>query len=214
MELSGYDEKIYGLQSGILYGQNTRVDELNTRISSRFSADTPLQPNINVRPSSTKYARFPIIDFVRPFRIEDAQTNRSNPSISASEKGGEILNDNLDKVPLPRTLDYSVGSTFAPIQSNGPVIGFTSNINIESSLRNQYFALQKSPQASFIPSSTSDLYNTTIATPSVIEPQPYPLLFDRYQMNPFASVRNSDPKIGGDKFLNNTRIQLRGGVLA
>lgn len=185
MQLSEYDNKIYGLQTGVLYGQNARVDELNTRICSRFSADAPLHPNIDVRPSSTKYARFPIVDFAT-----------------------------IPKVPLPRTLDYSMATNFAPIQGNGPVDGFTTNVNVESSLRNQFFALQRAPQAAYIPSSTSDLYNTVLAQPSVVEVQPYPKLFDRYQMNPFAPVRNSDPKVGADVFLNNTRVQLRGGVLA
>ena len=81
-------------------------------------------------------------------------------------------------------------------------------------MRNQYFALQAAPQAAYIPSSSSDLYKVTIAQDSRPEPQPFLGLFDDYRMNPFAPVRNADPKIGSDTFLNNTRVQLRGGALA
>ena len=94
MNLSESD-KIYGLETGIQYGQNARVDELNDRTLARFVADTPLQPSIDRRPVPTKYARFPIID-----RVSEAH------------------------VPLRSYLDYSATSAFAPIQGNGPFSGF------------------------------------------------------------------------------------------
>jgi len=57
------DERpIHGLVSGVYYGQNARVDELNNRISARVQSDIPLTPNFDVRPVPTKYARFPLID--------------------------------------------------------------------------------------------------------------------------------------------------------
>jgi hypothetical protein len=182
MNLSESD-KIYGLETGIQYGQNARVDELNERALARFVADTPLQPNIARRPIPTKYARFPIID-----RVADAH------------------------VPIRSYLDYSTGSAFAPIQGNGPFSGF--KVCDESNLRNQYFALQTAPQAAYIPSSSSELYKVTMAPNSRPEPQPFLGLFDDYRMNPFSTGRNVDPKIGSDTFLNNTRVQLRGGALA
>jgi hypothetical protein len=182
MNLSESD-KIYGLEPGIRYGQNDRVDELNTRTLERFVTDTPLQPNLNRRPVPTKYARFPVID-----RVAEA------------------------RVPIRSYLDYSAGSDFAPLQGNGPFSGF--KVGIESDLRNQYFALQSAPQAAYIPSSSSDLYKVTMAAPSKSEHQPFLGLFDDYRMNPLAPVRNADPKIGGEMFLNNTRMQMRGGALA
>ena len=54
--------KIHGLVSGLIRGQNERVDELNARILGRFESDQPLQPNFSVRPVSTKYSHFPIIE--------------------------------------------------------------------------------------------------------------------------------------------------------
>ena len=181
MNLSESD-KIYGLETGIQYGQNARVDELNDRTFARFIPDSPLQPNIGRRPIPTKYARFPIID-----RVAEAH------------------------VPIRPYLDYSVGSEFAPIQGNGPFSGF--KVCDESNLRNQYFALQSSPEAVYIPNSSSDLYKVTMAPDSRPEPQPFLGLFDDYRINLFTPIRNSDPKIGGDTFLNNTRVQMRGGSL-
>ena len=52
---------LYGVPSGILYGQNERVDELNERIQSRQFPDKELQPNLSGRPSMSKYDRFPIV---------------------------------------------------------------------------------------------------------------------------------------------------------
>jgi len=180
------DERpIHGVVSGIFYGQNARVDELNERILNRTNCDVPLFPNFDVRPVPTKYARFPLIDRVA-----------------------------IPKVAIrPPSVAYSVEQTFAPVQSRGPVDGFFSHIEDESNLRNQYFAIQKAPQAVYIPRTDSDLYNVSLAPSTRPETQPYPGLFDQYQMNVLAPVRNANPAIGSQKFFNNTRVQLRGGTL-
>jgi hypothetical protein len=175
---------IEGVVQGIYYGQNERVDQLNDRILNRIHTDGPLQPNIDVRAVPTKYARFPIIDRMA-----------------------------IPKVGLAIAPDYSVEKIYAPIQSRGPVQGFLSNVNVESSLRNQYFALQSAAQATYIPDSKSDLYEVKMAPSSHIEQQPYPGLFDPYQTNFHSAPRNVDPKIGSQMFLNNTRTQLRTGTL-
>lgn len=170
--------------AGILYGQNSRVDELNTRILSRFTCDTPLQANFDVRPVSTKYARFPVIDRI------------TQPKIGIIDRG-----------------DFRIGETFAPVQSRGPVDGYFSQVNTESSLRNQFFAIQSAPQATYIPKSNSDLYQVSMAQPSVVEVQPHPGLFDKYRMDVLAPIRNADPNVGHKPFMNDTRVQLRGGIL-
>jgi len=180
--------KIQGLlpeTPGILYGQFERVDELNDRILGRFYPDMPLQPNLDVRPVPTKYSHFPVID-----RIP------------------------MTKVPIIEAPYYSIGSNFTPSTSRGPVDGYFSNVNVESSLRNQYFALQKgAPQNEYIPSSQSDLYKVQMANPSRSESQPYPGLFNQYRPNSVKTPSNLDPKIGADRFFNHTRVQLRGGQL-
>jgi len=179
------DERpIHGLVSGVYYGQNARVDELNNRISARVQSDVPLTPNFDVRPVPTKYARFPLIDRMT-----------------------------LPKVAIRTPYEYSVSDNFASIQSRGPVDGYFSHVQDESILRNQIYALQKADQAVYVPHSTSDLYKVSMASPSIQEPQPYPRLFESYSINVLAPVRNADPKIGFQRFLNNTRTQLRGGSL-
>jgi len=170
---------------GILYGQFERVDELNDRILGRFYPDMPLQPNLDVRPVSTKYSHFPVID-----RIP------------------------ISKVKITEAPYYSIESNFTPLNSRGPVDGYFSNVNVESSLRNQYFDLQRgAPQLEYIPSSQSDLYKVQIAKPSIKEAQPYPGLFNEYRPDSITSPSNLDVKIGANRFFNHTRVQLRGGEL-
>jgi len=180
--------KIQGLfpeTPGILYGQNERVDELNDRILGRFYPDMQLQPNIDVRPVPTKYSHFPVIDRIA-----------------------------LPKVAIPVAPYYSVETNFTPSNSRGPVDGYFSNVNVESSLRNQYFALQRgAPQTAYIPSSQSDMYKVQISNTTRQEEQPYPGLFNSYQPASTSTTSSQlDPKIGADRFFNNTRVQLRGGI--
>jgi hypothetical protein len=182
--LQNANHPIEGVVQGIYYGQNERVDELNNRILQRIQTDGPLQPNFDVRPVSTKYSRFPIIDRLAMPRV------------------------GIQTVP-----DYSVENIYAPIQSRGPVQGFFSNVNVESELRNQYFAIQSAAQSAYIPSSQSDLYEVKMAPSSRPEQQPFPGLFDQYQMSVYHTPRNADPKIGSQTFFNNTRVQLRTGTL-
>lgn len=170
--------KINGLQDGIIYGQNERVDELNNRITERFYPDSPLKPNFDPRAVSTKYAKFPIIDL------------RSEP-----------------KEKFQQYLDYSTETNFTPLGTAGPVDGYLNNVETESILRNQFFALQKgADQGVYVPSSNSDLYKVPVfSRPSV---QPFMGLFDRPSF--YTPERNVDVNIGNDRFNNHTRTQLRG----
>jgi hypothetical protein len=104
-------------------------------------------------------------------------------------------------------LDYSLDKTFAPVQSNAPPGGF--QVNTESNLRNQYFALQHGAiQGVYVPSSESDLYKNSVPTstgPS--PPQPFTHLFS------FPRATTEPPpladKIGTEVFNNCTKTQLR-----
>ncbi len=180
--------KIQGLipeTPGILYGQFERVDELNERILGRFYPDMPLQPNIDVRSVPTKYAHFPVID-----RIP------------------------IPNIPIFKAPYYSMETNFTPANCRGPIDGYLSNVNLESSLRNQFFALQRgAPQNEYIPSSQSDLYKVQMADPSKVDAQPYPGLFDRYHPGATMKPTKLAANIGSDRFFNNTRVQLRGGEL-
>lgn len=188
MNISEETNKIQGLvpeKPGIIYRQNERVDELNERILGRFYPDLPLQPNLNVRPVPTKYSHFPVIDRI-PF-----------------------TNEPILKIPY-----YSMETNFTPANTRAPVDGYFSNVNVESSLRNQYFGLQRgAPHLEYIPSSQSDLYKVDIGTPSTrTEEQPYPGLFNRTESQNIKTTDSKlDANVGADRFFNNTRIQSRGG---
>ena len=120
--------------------------QTNQRIYSRNIPSQMLQPYIDVRPVMTKYSYFPIVD------------PRKNIS-----------------VPLQQMPTYNVHQVFNPGNTTSPWSGFASNINLESELRNQVYALQKCSQAVYVPNSNSDLYNYKFRT--VNQPNPHELLF-------------------------------------
>ena len=180
MDLSEYNKKMVGVHEGVQYGQNERVDELNSRISNRFYPDAPLAPNFNTRPVPTKYAVFPALNARMPANVA-----------------------------IDSNYDYALESNFTPpVGFKAPPSGFLNNVDTESTLRNQFFGLQKSDQSVYIPSTNSDLYKVTVvSTPSE---QTHPLLFER----PVFSNSNAvcDSAIGNDMFHNYTRTQLRNTI--
>ena len=173
--------QLYGVPQGLLIGQQSRVDELNERISSRQFPDQPLAPNFDPRPVMTKYSYFPAID------------NRAKAH-----------------VPIKPVLAHSVKHNFSPATQNGPPVSYLANIDTESVLRNQTTALQRNaPQSVYVPSTTSDLYKVDV-TSSTNQPQPHRLLFEKtstYTTSRSQSVLESN--IGKDTFYNHTRNQLR-----
>jgi hypothetical protein len=172
------NEKIYGVVEGVSYGKFDRTDELNDRMASRYFSDSPLQPNYNPRPVPTKYSLFPIIDRKTPVK--------------------EVL--------LPY-VDYSLSNNFNPGNAKAPISGFLKNVDTETILRNQAFALQKSDQSVYVPTSQSDLYKVEVISKPM--EQPYPLLFSTLQYGDRIHPNNQNKKIGNDRFFNHTRTQLR-----
>jgi hypothetical protein len=168
-----------GIPEYLYYGQNDRVEELNTRIIDRLNTSSALEPNFDPRPVPTKYALFPIVD------------RRST------------VNEVIHTKP-----NYYVETHFHPGTGKGPVSGFS--MDKETILRNQCFALQSDiGQSTFIPSSKSDLYRTTVISRPTT--QPYPKLFESYRFDQqtHPNVANF-PEIGRNTFFNGTRNQLRG----
>jgi hypothetical protein len=178
-------DKLYGVTEGVYYGQFDRTGELNDRIGSRHFPDAHLQPNINFRPVPTKYARFPIID-------------RKTPS----------------SIPVNRYLDHDVEFNFNPGNSRAPAHGYMNNVDKEMLLRNQFFALQRGGNKGvYIPSSTSDLYNSTMhAAKGQYENTggTHLLLFSRPDLNGPLHPNVANNSIGKYRFFNHTRTQLRG----
>ncbi len=152
--------------------------ETNNRIYDRNIPSRPLQAYLDVRPVQTKYCVMPIVD--------------PRPELS------------VKMVQLPT---YNVGQVFNPGNRNSPWSGFATQVNVESELRNQIFALQKCSQSVYVPKSNSDLYQYKF-TPNNSVPQQHQYLFAKSQFSDFNP--NPDKNIvGTNLFMNNTRAQVR-----
>jgi hypothetical protein len=157
---------------------NSKMQEQsNRRIYDRNIPSQMLQPYLDVRPVMTKYSYFPIVD----------------PRKRVS-------------VPLQQQPTYNVHNVFNPGNTTSPWSGFASNINKESELRNQIYALQKCSQSVYVPASNSDLYQYKFHSQK--QYNPHDLLFEQQTFLPFNPNPESD-SIGSHMFLNNTRAQVR-----
>ena len=124
-------DNMYGVAKGVLLCNIEKNQELNDRLYARNIPSQPLQPEFSMRPTPTKYSLFPMVD----------------------------LNSQDNKVKMNPYETYSPEKVFNPGNASAPWSGFSSSINTESQLRNQFFALQSCDQAKYIPPSTSELYN-------------------------------------------------------
>ena len=103
------NEKMHGVVTGYFRCNEARDEELNNRISDRNIPSTSLQPQYSIRPVATKYGYMPILD----------------------------QNKKVD-TPLKSYTQYSTSHVFNPGNSKAPWSGFSNNVNIESTLRNQF----------------------------------------------------------------------------
>ena len=101
-------------------------NQTNTRIYERNIPQKPLQPYLDVRPVMTKYSYLPIVDPRKELHTKFIQ--------------------------LPT---YNSEQNFNPGNTQSPWSGFASNINKESELRNQIYALQKCSQSVYVPSANT-----------------------------------------------------------
>lgn len=169
--------QMYGVVNKLFLCQNERTDELNQRISSRNIPSAPLQPFYYQVPVSTKYGYMQILD----------QTKGSS-------------------VPLNNYPIFSPHTTFNPGNNMAPWHGFANNVNVESTLRNQFFGLQDCQQAYYVPSSKSDLYNVVVPPASHPVKQQFPGLFKREVFDHFNP--NTD-NLGNNFFNNSTRTEIK-----
>jgi len=169
------NSNMYGVTQGYYTCNHERVDEINSRISERNIPSANLQPQYGIRPTSTKYGYMQVLD----------QYKTSN-------------------VPLKSYGTYSPSQIFNPGNSQAPWSGFSNNVNVESTLRNQFFALQKCEQSEYVPSSKSDLYQTKVDyTP---QKQTHPLLFEKPDFAPFNP---NDMNLATNLFNNHTRYDIK-----
>jgi hypothetical protein len=153
---------------------------VSARSYSRVVPSTMLQPYLSVAPVQTKFSVLPLID------------------------PRKQITTHLEQMPT-----YNIHNTFNPGNDMGPWSGYASSVNTESELRNQLFALQKSSQAVYVPSSKSDLYNVQFQSKPVA--QPYPELFTSYVplKEPTQTQKRELKKnqMGQELFNNSTRTQ-------
>jgi hypothetical protein len=137
----------------------------------------PLQPYLDARPVMTKYSTLPIVDPRKEINT-----------------------------PLIQRSTYSTDAIFNPGNDFGPWSGYSSNINRESELRGQIFALQDCSQSKYVPSSKSSLYEIKFIDNN--QSQPFPNLFKTEKFNEIDPNPNKD-KIGYSLFNNATRQQTK-----
>jgi hypothetical protein len=148
----------------------------NQRIFYRGFPSNQLQPNINCRPVSTKYAFFPVVDL------------RKRP-----------------KIALKQYSVYNPAQTFNPSDCVAPWSGYSKNVNVESELRNQIYALQKSSRSVYVPNSSSDLYVYN----QPYKPNPFQDQSLLFQKQTFDNFNPDNLNFNQAVFNNNTRIQLK-----
>jgi hypothetical protein len=157
-------------------------EETNTRIYDRNIPSQMLQPYLDVRPVMTKYSYLPIVD------------------------PRKEINVRMEQMP-----SYNSQAVFNPGNAQSPWSGFASNVNLESELRNQVFALQKCEQSVYVPNSNSDLYKYSFNpnNPNIQKnTQAHSLLFKNEQFLDFNP--NPDNNIvGAGIFYNSTRSQIK-----
>jgi hypothetical protein len=169
------NKEMYGVIEGYYTCNHDRDDEINRRIYDRNVPSANLQPQYSIRPTSTKYGYMQVLD----------QYNKST-------------------VPLKSYSSYSTTQTFNPGNAQAPWSGYSNNVNVESTLRNQFFALQNCEQSTYIPSSTSDLYNTKVEYTQ--QKQTHPLLFEQPEFNTFNP---NSMNIANSIFNNHTRYDVK-----
>ena len=109
-----------------------------------------------------------------------------------------------NNVRLKQMPTYNQYAIFNPGNTTAAWSGF--NVNQESELRNQIFALQKCSQSVYVPKSTSDLYTYGFQQKKIN--QVHSLLFEQNRFNPFNPNPNNK-RIGTSAFMNSTRCQLK-----
>jgi hypothetical protein len=151
----------------------------NERIYERTQPSAPLRPYYQPRSQHTKYTKF---------------MTHTEPLVSDE--------------PIVSHPPYSPSKVFYPASRSAPWSGFANNIDIESDMRNQFYGIQKSPQATYVPDSSSDLYTLqSFAHPDRENIQQHVLLFEESK---HALFNPNTKNISNATFNNSTRHDMLG----
>ena len=181
-KLGGIDDAyapFHGVVDGVYVATGERVDELSNRMFERNMPSRDIQPAFGLRPVASKYSVMPIYDQYKPC----VEPIRMQPVFQAQSP-----------------------DVFYPGTRNAPYNGYASKVNVESTLRNQWFGLQRGSQSVYVPSSDSDLYRTTVEYKPVLLPHPY---IDSDNAEQFAPHNPNSMNLARGVFENSTRLQLK-----
>ena len=165
--------------------------QTNTRLYNRNVPSGPVQAYLDVRAVPTKYSYFPIVDPRKPALV-----------------------------PMQQFPTYHQSTTFLPGNTTSPWSGFATNVNTESELRNQIYALQKCSQSVYVPSSTSDLYQVSVSQQQsnqkngnqqqTNQQQTHPYLFEQPVLGQGTINQLTTHQLDNQTlFMNPTRSQMR-----
>jgi hypothetical protein len=155
-----------------------KQDSINRKLYTRNIPSNNIAKNFDPRPVSTKYSTLPMIDHRK-------ETN----------------------TPIMNTRGYNSEETFYPGTDKPHYYGYATNVDSESTLRNQFFALQAADQAKYIPPSSSDLYENSINFQTTNQNLEGSMLFRQDEFDDFNP--NPSITIGSSIFNNATRVQLK-----
>lgn len=157
---------------------SVRQQTVYLRSYERNIPSQPLQPYLEARPVTSKYSILPIVEPRKPV-----------------------------STPLIQQSTYCPHKIFNPGNDKAPWSGYASNVNHESELRNQIYANQRCDQATYVPSSKSDLFEVNWKNMHE-QSQPFPGLFLKQEFNSVNPNQRPD-KIGYALFNNATRQQTK-----
>lgn len=159
----------------VYYCQFERTEELNRRTYNRNLASKQMVPKYFSRPVSNRRTLMPIVDTVKKSSVQKASF-----------------------------ADFNTETDFIP-GTNGPYSGYSNSVDVESTLFNRFFPLQKCPQNKFIPSSKSSLYNMSVPN-NQTENIPFKELnkaFEPIEFNPNGC------NLSTEMFFNHTRQDIK-----
>jgi len=159
----------------------TIYEENSKRIYDRGLTSGSLQPGYGVRPQQTRQTLM--------------KMSNSCPEST---------------VPLHSYPTYDPTEIFYPGNSNAPWSGFVNNVDVESELKNQTIALQRNDIGSYVPASSSELYNSHY-TPHVT-PVNHALLFKEAPVI-ITNHKQKFNKHNNMVFYENTRFEVKNGRL-
>ena len=167
---------MFGVVKGVYYCNENRVEDLNNRISARNVPSQPLQMVFDPRQVQTRYVRFPMIDC-------HTQSN----------------------TPIHHYAPYNQMTQFNP-GTSAPYSGYATHIDQDSRLKDIFMSNQKwTAQNKFIPSTTSDLYNSNVQTSN-----PVPMTHNElFKQETFTAFNPNPCNLGAKVLQNHTRQQIK-----